>query len=249
MGSREKIGVKSFISFWALRSKCVRSSARWVACLCIFGIFIPAAFLLMCLCLGCNDVERHRVLTFFFEGVPPVDHEFWPVQVATSKRIKDYRESGGGVTTSFRSGQERGSDHPARDCNKCHRSSGRSGRRLVEPPPGLCYSCHEDHKAKGEYLHGPAIAGECLFCHESHRSRYVHLQKAPVPDLCYRCHRREDMPTIVDHEDKLETICTDCHDPHASSMKKLLKPGWDAVGDPNSIDSVEIPQEDPNSVM
>ena len=249
MGSRKKTGVKSIFSFWALRPKCVRFSARWGACLCIFGFFIPAAFLLICFCLGCNDVERHRVLTFFFEGVPAVDHAFWPVQVATSKGIRDPRRYGGGVASVSYSGQERGSDHPARDCNKCHRSSGRSGRRLVEPPPDLCYSCHEDHKAKGKHLHGPVIAGECLFCHESHRSRYVNLQKAPVPDLCYRCHLLADMGTIVGHEDRLEAICTNCHEAHVSTQDKLLKPGWDSVGDPNSIDNVEISQEDPNSVM
>ncbi len=249
MGSRKKTGVKSSLSFWALMPKCVRFSARWGACLFIFGFFIPASFVLICLCFGCNDVERHRVLTYFFEGVPAVDHAFWPVRVATSKVISGPGGSGGGEVLVSLSGQKRGSDHPARDCNRCHISSGRSGRRLVEPPPGLCYSCHKDHKTKGEYLHGPAIAGDCLFCHQLHRARYVNLQKAAVPDLCYRCHRREDMGTIIDHEDKLEAICTDCHDPHASSMKKLLKPGWDSVPDPNSIDSVEILQEDPNSVM
>ena len=249
MGSRKNTDVKSFFSFWAQRSKFGGTSVRWGACLWIFGFFIPAAFLLICLCLGCNDVERYRILTFFFEGVPAVDHAFWPAQTATSKGISGPRGRGAGVALAFRFGQKRGSDHPSRDCNRCHISRGRSGRQLVEPPPDLCYSCHEDRKANGEYVHGPVVAGECLFCHESHQSRYVHLQKAPVPDLCYRCHQREDMGTIEGHEDRLEAICTDCHDPHVSSIKKLLKPGWDSVGDPNSIDSVEMLEEDPNSVM
>ena len=250
MGSREKNGVKGFISFWAQRSKCAGSSARWAVRLWIFVFFVPAGFLLVCLCVGCNEVERHRILTFFFEGVPPVDQAFLPVQTVRVGAGSGTRESDGGGASASRSGQKWGSDHPSRDCNRCHFSrGGRGGRELVEPPPGLCYSCHEDHKAAGKHVHGPVVAGECLFCHEPHQSGYVHLQKAPVPDLCYRCHRREDMGTIVGHEDLLERICTDCHEAHVSTQDKLLKFFEEQAGDPNSVGPLMEEDDDPNSVM
>lgn len=215
---------------------------------CVLGLFI----VFFSFCLGCNDVERHRILTFFFEGVPPVDAVFRPVGIRRT-RVGIDGSTTIGIVDERRvriAQQKRGSQHAsASQCDKCH--FGRMGAnqgRLAKPVPELCYSCHDNFETGDGNLHGPIVVEECMFCHESHQSAYVHLQKAAQPDLCYRCHLREDMGTIVDHEDKLDTICTDCHDPHTSSMKKFLKPGARLVADPNSIDSMEIPKEDPNSV-
>lgn len=216
-------------------------------------VCVPVLFIVfLFLCLGCNEVERHRLLTFFFEGVPPVDAVFRPVRIRrTQVGIESSATIGVVDERQARIAQQkRGSQHePASQCDRCH--FGRMGAnqgRLAKPIPELCYSCHENHQIEEGNPHGPVTAGACVFCHHPHQSGYVHLQRAAQPDLCYRCHLLADMGTIVDHEDKLDTICTDCHDPHTSSMKKLLKPGVRLAADPNSIDSVGMPQEDPNSV-
>lgn len=246
MGKEEK----SIVTDSALVS-CRRSRRRRWAMHFGGALLFVGFFMILLFCFGCNDVERHRILTFFFEGVPDVDAAFRPAIIR--------RSAGGGGSAAVaglspfaaRVARQRiGVRHePAGECNKCHR--GRMGAKFNElsmPVPELCYSCHENHRIEEGYSHGPVTAGACVFCHDPHQSGYVHLQRAAQPELCYRCHQREDMPTILDHEDKLETICTDCHDPHTSSMRKLLKPQARLVSDPNSINSVEMPEEDPNIV-
>ena len=244
MGKKEKSIVTESALVSCLRSRCRRWSLHFGGVLLFVSFFMILLF-----CFGCNDVERHRILTFFFEGVPSIDDAFRPVKVR--------RKSGGSVAVAgldpfaARLAEQRaGLRHePAGECNKCHRGQmGAKFNQLTKPMPGLCYSCHDDFEAAGGTLHGPVAVGACAFCHNPHQSSYVHLQKAAQPELCFLCHQREDMPTILDHENKLETICTDCHDPHTSSMKKLLKPQALLVADPNSVNSVEIPQDDPNSV-
>jgi len=246
MESKEKTVVRRIVSFWIQRSKSRTVSARWRGYLWLFALLVPGLFFLSFLCVGCNDVERYRILTFFFEGVPPVDRAFLPAPAAFEDG-SDNGTSDGGGTTRARSAQERGSDHPSRDCTKCHFSRG-GNRELVEPIPGLCYSCHDNYETKGEYVHGPVAVGECKFCHEGHQSQYIHLQKAAQPELCYRCHNRQQMHTIADHEQMQDAVCTECHEVHVSVEPKLLKPGWRSAGDPNSIDNVETAIEDPNGV-
>lgn len=206
---------------------------------CVSGLFLSS----------CSEESRHKVLTFFFEGVPPIGYK----KVNRFARRLETQQSQvitGNEKQTILSAQKRGSSHkPSRDCNECHlRRIGSSQSQLSKPIPNLCYSCHDNFAAAGTILHGPIAVGECMFCHSPHQSSYVHLQKAPQPDLCYRCHRREEMASILDHEIMLETICTDCHEPHASKRRKLLKPFDEWSIDPNDLIIKVKAEEDPNDV-
>ena len=215
-------------------------------------LFVSMIFCgLLCLS-GCSKVQRYKVLTFFFEGVPhPNQRKI--ITIFHGEGQSGWDESNGPLTEYVGEdvlGQRGRSLHKfAQDCSKCHvGSTMRRERRLVRPIPDLCYMCHSNYEESGGNLHGPIAVGECIFCHRPHQSSFVNLQEAPQPDLCYKCHDKREMHLIIDHEDKIESKCTDCHDPHSSIRKKLLKPFDEMPGDPNSINSVEIPQEDSNSV-
>lgn len=189
---------------------------------------------------GCDREARYKILTFFFEGVPPLDREKTAVETEMTMADDESQQTvvAEEKPVSRVLQQGRPSKHKlVADCNRCHIGGMGSGQRqLVEPLPDLCYSCHATFEIPGDSLHGPIVVGDCVFCHDAHQSRNVHLQKAPQPDLCYLCHRREDMSDIADHQDKEEIICTDCHDPHAGSTRLRMKPFEEPQGDPNIID-------------
>ena len=199
---------------------------------------------LLAMMVGCQSEAGYKVLTFFFEGVPPP---------GSSKRVRQARKAAKPVTYTQEevaarilaarlAKQKFGVKHePARDCSNCHQGSLGSGlRELRKPLPDLCYKCHENYESSRENLHGPVVVGECLFCHESHSSSYVKLQTAPQPDLCYKCHTRKDVALTDIHKDVLGSICTDCHDPHTGSSKKILRPLKqileDIFDDPNNVE-------------
>jgi len=177
---------------------------------------------------GCDREARYKILTFFFEGVPPLDGEKDAVETEITTVDESLQPAVAQKKNVSRILQQRrSSKHDSvADCNKCHMGGMGSGKRqLIRPMPDLCYSCHTNYHAGGGYLHGPIAVGECVFCHDPHRSKYVHLQKAPQPKLCYQCHVLEGIKLVAGHQEMQDTICTDCHDPHVSSMENLLKPG------------------------
>ena len=195
---------------------------------------IILAGILLAVVSGCDRGARHKVLTFFFEGVPPLDADRQaaitktPVEESPTVAVEPVK-----ITR-----QTRPSGHkPARDCNQCHREIGsRNRNNLTRPLPDLCHSCHTDYSAASGYLHGPVAVGDCLVCHEHHNSRYARLQEAPQPDLCYVCHLQEDIGSIADHRDKQHEICTECHDPHMGSTRNLLKSRLESPDGPDSAD-------------
>ena len=203
------------------------------------GPMIFAGVFLIAL-LGCDRVARHKVLTFFFEGVPPLDSdsqvEEMEATVEESEAAAALKEEAVKVAR-----QRVSSKHKVgKDCGQCHLEQGGWDReRLIEPLPDLCYSCHTDYSTAGGYLHGPVAAGDCVFCHDSQQTKYVHLQKQPQPKLCYQCHLQEDIASVADHQDKQHEICTECHDPHAGSTRDFLKAPPESKADSNSADLSE----------
>lgn len=186
---------------------------------------------------GCDRESRYKVLTFFFEGVPPLDGEKDAAGSGVTTTDESLQSVVGEKPVSRVSKQSRKVKHkPVKNCNKCHMGGMNSGqRKLIMPMPDLCYSCHTNYHEADGYVHGPIAVGDCIFCHDPHGSKYVHLLKAPQPKLCEQCHIPEYMEFISGHETMPDTICTDCHDPHVSSMKKLLKPIDRGEEDPNTV--------------
>ena len=202
------------------------------------SIILACVFLVVL--TGCDRVARHKVLTFFFEGVPPLDSdsqaEDMAATVEESPAAAVLKEDAAKVAR-----QTVSSRHEAgKDCQQCHLEQGSwNRRRLTKTVPDLCYSCHTDYSTANGYLHGPIAAGDCVFCHEPHQSKYIHLQKAPQPKLCYQCHLREDIASMANHQDKQHEICTECHDPHTGSTRNFLKPELESKNNSNPVDLSE----------
>lgn len=180
------------------------------------GLVVVVLFL--ALAVSCDEVEHHKVLTFFFDGVPPLDRE--QVEVGPVELGSQERAQMGLPAVWYVHG-------PQKDCTTCHgkrRERGLSAQtRLTAPVPKLCYDCHTDYTVSASFVHGPVAAGQCLFCHNPHRSKIRHLLKEPEPELCYLCHDRNMIELIPGHSAELSSACTNCHNAHASSTRYLLK--------------------------
>lgn len=174
---------------------------------------------LFLLLTSCDETKRHKALTFFFDGVPPLRAETSGTEssAASEKEVA--------VTPTVENWRVH---EPLKDCTQCH---GRQPRRgfsskvqLVAEVPQLCYGCHAKYIALQGWVHGPVAAGDCLACHEPHKTKTESLLAQRVPELCYRCHDVQAIRTIDRHAEESHTHCTDCHEGHASAARALLRP-------------------------
>ena len=137
------------------------------------------------------------------------------------------REIGYDLNTVNDSGITWSLHEPFKNCIPCHgnqpEKNSLSEPQLIEPVPKLCYSCHKDLTAKGEWPHGPVATGECLLCHEPHKADNKSLLKKPIPELCYQCHEIDTLSLVANHTDESYARCNDCHEDHTSLSRKLLK--------------------------
>jgi predicted CXXCH cytochrome family protein len=189
---------------------------------------------------SCDEVKHHETLSFFFDGVPPLQPEMYPEGLVDPNSLSP--DQAGQKPAWY-------AHEPSRDCSNCH--SKRKQRsfstqiRLIAPIPKLCYNCHDDYTTSATFVHGPVAVGQCIFCHNPHRSKIEHLLTAPEPGLCYLCHDINTIELITAHLSENLSTCTNCHNPHASSIKGLLKSNLprtiDEFGRPNM--AVATPQE------
>jgi predicted CXXCH cytochrome family protein len=173
--------------------------------------------------IGCTTPEqRHRVLTIFFDGVPPLHpvepapapeefEEGEPPQVARTAVVNRITSVHGPVAE--------------KECDQCH--STRNSNRLKMEGPNLCWTCHDREDFAGAVVHGPFAAGFCQGCHDPHRSQYEFLLLSDKADLCEGCHEQYDMAAIPEHSSGEDRLCQSCHDPHASERKYMLKENED----------------------
>ena len=93
---------------------------------------------------SCSQPERHRLLNFFFDGVPPLEGEAVTTLPADDPRAAWQRPD---VVWTVHP--------PHKNCETCHGDRAQqSFTRQVQlpvPPPDLCYRCHA----------GPAIPMCC----------------------------------------------------------------------------------------
>lgn len=177
--------------------------------------------LLICLVVlvgSCDEIERHKVLDYFFDGVPPLgQNEF---EAGLLDPDTQQLEQMGQAPAWY-------VHEPRKDCMNCHRKRHTGGfsaqTYLNDPVPKLCHNCHADYTATATFVHGPVAVGQCLFCHNPHKSKIEHLLKKPEPELCFLCHDVSMIELIPAHLPEQTSACTDCHNPHSGSTKALLK--------------------------
>lgn len=168
---------------------------------------------------SCSEMERHRTMTFFFDGVPPLAGEMSTHGPFDANGVS--AEGGAGTGGWY-------VHEPLKDCTQCHASRRRASFsrevQLVAESPQLCFRCHSEYAHLSGWVHGPVATGECLFCHEPHKTRNRFLLTNPVPELCHRCHDPEALALIENHTDRSYANCIECHEGHAAATRWLLRP-------------------------
>ncbi|RMF86815.1 MAG: hypothetical protein D6739_02620 [Nitrospirae bacterium] len=208
----------------------------------------PWLALLLVAVAACSPVARHRVLTFFFDGVPPLGGEApkrqGPLKYARrqdtvaslAKELGIEPDFVGPVAPRFK--RHLVYRHPPfaeKRCGACHRLAKGSSRmptgvEFVLPKRILCGKCHKDKRrealaARYKWLHAPTQYGACLKCHNPHESTHPYMaQKGPVQALCYQCHDHDRLVRTEAHATIGTRDCTDCHDPHGSDRQYMLLP-------------------------
>ncbi len=212
-GPREAFVENSDVEFMHKPARYGLASLRTLSVLAGSGLMVM--FLLLA---SCDEVERHKALTFFFDGVPPLRTETPEAQAAG---LKENRTADKAPTGLWRSHE------PVKNCTVCHGEQRRAGAarkvQLVAEVPQLCYNCHKEYSTLQAWVHGPVATGNCLLCHEPHRAKNESLLRKPVPDLCYQCHEEQAIRQIRNHAEASYARCIDCHEGHASAARGLLR--------------------------
>lgn len=223
-----------------LSAVCTFIRARWRACKA--RVLLLGCGVGLLLLTGCNTVTGHKVLTFFFTGVPPLgekekqEEPEKPSVAATKARavvVKAQLYSHG--------------PYAANECYRCHEVSASGGFRgfgkkeeaagalakpgivpgkMVAPLLELCSGCHDTKSplraaSRGLWVHGPVSAGYCVVCHAPHAGPEPYLLLKKADDLCVECHAAGLITNQAVHKDKHE--CTACHNPHLGKDSRLLK--------------------------
>ena len=161
--------------------------------------------------LACSPVARHRVLNFFFDGVPGGKGD----AVKAERPPSLFHPTAAPLTTPRPTPPPIVSVHKPwaeRQCRVCHESEGRFVPISLDEK--LCDRCHREQREREGWSHGPINLGTCVPCHRPHDSPYPRLLELPVPELCLICHREDLARQEKHHEVPNIRDCIACHDPH-----------------------------------
>jgi predicted CXXCH cytochrome family protein len=205
-------------------------------------VWAGAVIILCASMMGCDPAVRHKVLTTFFDGVPPRETAD-PEGVRESAELpaaekKEELKPAVAETLPVIEIHE----HPPyamKMCDSCHEvgtigpGGAPMGFSLVEERTKLCFMCHdgmswEELQKSARWVHGPVQAGACIECHHPHESRYPHVLREPEEKLCVRCHDRFSKKNIQKtfawvHGPVQAGACLECHQPHASEQRYFLR--------------------------
>ena len=160
---------------------------------------------------NCNPDSRRRVLSTFFDGVPPAAADSI---MAAGIIPADSNMAVAAVTSPQPVVTVRNLHAPFRErsCTGCHERA--FSNSLKTPTPQLCYGCHEDFRQEFAFLHGPVAGGYCTQCHNPHQSSNPKLLVMKEDQLCFHCHQPADVYQNEEHEEIEPSECLDCHNPH-----------------------------------
>jgi predicted CXXCH cytochrome family protein len=161
---------------------------------------------------GCSATGSYRVLSFFFDGVPPKN----TTVKETSSTIKDTTVAAANANESAKKPTTIHPPYAENQCNVCHNNG-----KFAMDQPALCYQCHADFATKYTFVHGPVAGGYCTDCHDPHNGNAKLLTRSGQ-DLCLLCHVKEDILKNEAHGDIGTTACTDCHNPHGGQDHYLF---------------------------
>lgn len=205
---------------------------------------------LMASASGCERHTRHKVLTFFFTGVPPLEEGKKPVEEEKEAAEVSAAREKRRLTlqaTPFAHGP-----YGARLCDHCHKTSSalsfrsfagkgtggtaRAGRgmtgMLVAPRRELCTECHaykspQRAYERGLWLHGPVAGGSCMLCHSPHKSPNPYVLRKKPGEICLECHSEGYIMNTASHRRSRD--CLSCHNPHLGKEMSLLKKDYHEI--------------------
>ncbi len=172
---------------------------------------------------ACSPTTRHRVLTFFFDGVP--DPRGSKVSPDPSMGPGDSPDAQAKNKLPSPRWRELHVHPPYREnrCGSCH--STQTGQLFRPVTEGLCETCHRSLTDSKAYVHGPVAVSGCLNCHHYHSSVYPHVLLDEPDALCFNCHDQADTESAPHHIAAADQSCTDCHDPHGGDNRFFLTKG------------------------
>jgi len=184
-------------------------------------VFALPAFVIMASVAACSSRAKHRVLTFFFDGVPdPSAASSAPAAGGTGA---DYTATDAAQPSAVPVYEKYFVHAPYRDnhCRKCH--DGESGQLIRRVDEGLCLTCHGKLVSEVRYVHGPVAVNQCDFCHHHHAAKHPALLLRSAGDTCRECHDVEDLTAGAHHSGIAAQSCVLCHDPHGGGDRFFLK--------------------------
>jgi len=199
---------------------------------------------------GCSKETKHKVLTFFFTGVPPLGEES-KEELENDKSTQAPKQTPTIVKVYT---------HPvtaANLCSECHQTIanftvfGRGTRTTsfqkgaISPGPlvvdskELCVKCHKDKSASealaaGLWMHPTSAKGDCYACHDPHQSTHQYILVKEPAEICTPCHKETEMMAKVKDKEahKLPSNCLSCHNPHLGKNRALLTKDYKEVKHP-----------------
>ena len=216
------------------RDKNGRTGALWSRAATSVLLSAGTLVVVVLLAVGCSQMTQYRVLSFFFDGVPP------PPGVAPAKPetvtgpwgielpAEDQRAQAFLRATTRRAQerkkQERWVFHePYRKhrCSGCHVQEASYQIKVLADTCRKCHSSHYELQAD-DWAHGPVALGQCALCHVPHRSKHTGLLTKKMPEVCFDCHDPAQTQEGPHHSMAGDRKCTDCHDPHLAGNRMLL---------------------------
>lgn len=169
--------------------------------------------------VSCSPTTKHRVLSFFLDGVPEPGatpskgHPPLPGRFGAPPVVPNV---GAAPVVMF-------AHAPYREnkCGACH--EGLTGELLKKPQEGLCRGCHPGVPGDARFAHGPVAVQDCLLCHHYHGSIHPKLLLIEPPALCLQCHDETDLGQGSHHENAAQSSCTQCHGGHGGDDRYFLK--------------------------
>ncbi len=181
-------------------------------------------------CLHMDPLQKHKILTTVFDGVPDLPSLDELCQENIEDLFNKYyeqriAEAAGGDWEETKSKSRRtGSKHrpwKEKNCLACHNFQ--ADNKLKLPKNKICLMCHKNF-IQGKYVHGPVAVGACLACHNPHNSPNPSLLRRSLKTICYKCHKeRRQAYRMHDRVISKGMYCINCHDPHSRNMHYFLK--------------------------
>lgn len=208
---------------WRLRSSRPRCPAwlgqvsRWAPSTLLLLVVVAVSVIILD---GCTAPARYRVLSFFFDGVPPPEGwtgptpGWYPPPEGTVQIVDEPAEQ---KITYYHK------PYIERQCFDCHDREGTY--QAPQYTASLCRRCHESYTRveTDDWVHGPVNQGDCSLCHQAHKSDNPGLLTMAQPAMCFNCHDPGFIQSDPMHAQlPADVKCSDCHDPHAAGNRLML---------------------------